>query len=247
MQVLTGLRADNLLGYLAALGVCRLTDCSLSWTRVGPVEVAALDTELSLDDLTEFLVARCKKPPVVAHCSHSNLVLEPEEWAALPDEWAATIACQTAKKLARSPLLTCGSQGRQVTTVIQALSKAVDADDIRAALMGPWVYHERFGMQWDPAEYRVAGERWMRPSKDKSRVAWGPTRLALEGLPLWPTLTARRLSRRSAIRYVTWRRPLGPHGVRGRILSGVGDRVYECDRVAGDKGRVSFDVSRAVG
>ena len=53
MQVLTGLRADNLLGYLAALGVCRLTDCGLSWTKVGPVEVAALDTESSLDDLTD--------------------------------------------------------------------------------------------------------------------------------------------------------------------------------------------------
>jgi hypothetical protein len=244
MLVLKGLRADNLLGYMAALGVCQLTECGLSWTQVGPVDFAALDTDSSVDDLAEFLTARCKAPPVVARCSHPNLVLTAEEWATVPDEWAATIACQSARGFERSPLLTCGSAGRQVITVMEELSKAIEVDDIRAALQGPWVYRERFGMQWDPAEFRVAGERWMKPSKDKSRVAWGPTRLALEGLPLWPTLTARRLS---AIQYATWREPLGPSGVRGRMLAGVGDRIYECDRVAGSKGRVSFDVSRVVG
>jgi hypothetical protein len=243
MRVLTGLRADNLLGFLAALGVCRLTECGLSWTNVGPLECAALETERTLDDLVDELVARCRNPPTIAHCSHQNLVLEREEWATLPDEWAATIACETTKRLARSPLLTCGSAGRQVTTVMKELSKAVAVEDIRAALKGPWIYRERFGMQWDPSEYRVAGERWMKPRDDKSRVAWGATRLALEGLPLWPTLTP---GIRSVVRYVTWRQPLCPRAVCGRILSGVGDRVYECDRIADSKskGRVCFDVSR---
>lgn len=246
MRVLAGLRADNLLGFLAGLGVCRLTECGLSWTTVGPVEYAALDTESSLDDLADLLAARCRTPPVIAHCSQRNLVLKAEEWATVPDEWAAAIACQTARRFERSPLLTIGSAGRQVTTVMDELSKAVGAEDIRAALQGPWIYRERFGMQWDPAEYRVAGERWRKPREDKARVAWGPTRLALEGLPLWPTLTPQRVS---AIRYVTWREPLSPTGVRGRILSAVGDRVYECDRIADKKmkGRVSFDVSRVVG
>src|SRR5207244_2856865 len=131
MRVLAGLRADNLLGYLAALGVCRLTECGLSWAMDSPVEFAALDTELSVDDLVELLAARCSLPPIVAHCSHRNLILKIDEWAGIPDEWAAAIACQTVAGFDRSPLLTCGSAGRQVTTVIDKLCKAVDMEDIR--------------------------------------------------------------------------------------------------------------------
>ena len=58
---LAGLEGSSLLGWMATVGIARLTGCRLSWRRKGPRWIAVLDSDMTHDLLAEFLRHRTRK------------------------------------------------------------------------------------------------------------------------------------------------------------------------------------------
>lgn len=68
-----------------------------------------------------------------------------------------------------------------VTTTTQA--------NLSEALFGPWKFNNiQCSFRWDPDDDRRYALRWDEPSGDPARNVRGANRLAIEGLPLYPTM-----------------------------------------------------------
>ena len=66
-----------------------------------------------------------------------------------------------------------------------------DADHLRRSLFIPWDYADEgrgMNLRWDPADDRRYALRWEDPSGDPSKTMRGANRLAIEALPLLPTI-----------------------------------------------------------
>ncbi len=228
------LRADNLLGFLAALGVCRLTNSRLAWQHNGPLWCAALDTDETIDHLAEFLLGRCKANPLDG--LERALKLTVDQWLSLPPEWSAAIGTERADGFMIAQIIAVRGGSKQFpVSNIDKITTGLTVDDMRAALIGPWLRHPKFGMRWEPSEWHRHGDEWDDPSELPSMVARGPTRLAVEGLPLVPTLSPTSASmfrgrKPESVRWPVWKEPLIPEAVRGRVLAGVGEMTWECQR-----------------
>jgi len=252
MLSLPALRADNLLGFLAALGVCRLTTCRLAWQRDGPLWCAVLETELSIDDLAEFLLDQCKSNPLSG--LERALKLSVEEWLSLSPEWSAAIGAENAKGYVMAPIIAARGGGHQFPVLtIEKIAFELTVADIRSTLVGPWLRHQKLGMRWETIEWRRHADEWGDPSKTPTMVARGPTRLAVEGLPLVPTLSPKCASmfygakHARLLRWPVWTEFLSSAAVRGRVLAGFGAMLWECERRHTGNAQYSFTVARAVG
>jgi hypothetical protein len=66
-----------------------------------------------------------------------------------------------------------------------------DASHLERALLRPWDYSDDgrgLNLRWDPADDRRYALRWDDPSGDPIRTMRGANRLAIEALPLLPTM-----------------------------------------------------------
>jgi hypothetical protein len=72
---------------------------------------------------------------------------------------------------------------------MRELTRTTDRTQIWRALMEPWDYADgRPSLRWDPADYRPHALRATDPSGDPIRTMRGANRLAVEALPLFPTV-----------------------------------------------------------
>jgi len=247
---LPALRADSLLGYLAALGVSRLSGCALAWKKYGPIWTAVLQTEMDIKDLAELLFDRCSRNPLDG-CNH-KLALEIDEWRLLPDEWKPAVGTWGSKGFAVSPLIAIRGGGRQFPVpTIDKINASMVVEEMVSALIGPWVRHEKFGFRFDPLEHKQHGEQWIDPSKAPSLVARAPTRLAIEALPLVPHLapsthTMCRGKKNEIVTWVVWRDWLSPTSIASRLALGSGDQSWECDRIHTGQAQYSFTPARPI-
>jgi hypothetical protein len=100
---------------------------------------------------------------------------------------------------------------------MKELHRTTTADHLAAALFVPWSYSdEKPSMRWDPNDYRPHALRADDPSTDPIRTVRGANRLALEALPLFPTmprLTGLRTTafdkKSEVLTYPVWTAPLG--------------------------------------
>ena len=103
MLSLPGLQASSLLGFLAALGVCRLSGRRLAWRKDGPVWLAVLETGQTVDDLAEALFEACKSNPLAG--LEKSLKLTPNEWLGLEPEWSAAVGCEDGDGFRVAPII----------------------------------------------------------------------------------------------------------------------------------------------
>jgi len=76
---------------------------------------------------------------------------------------------------------------------MKELARVTTSSDIRRALLQEWDYTDgRPSMRWDPTDYRPHALRSNDPSKDPIRTMRGANRLAVEALPLFPTVASGR-------------------------------------------------------
>lgn len=139
--------------------------------------------------------------------------LTPERFAALACEARRTVspgdrafadflvafgceACLDDEYIEDTALRTMSGTGHQhfLATMLK-LAGAVRPQHIRAALLEPWRYADPMrglSMRWDPHDDRRYALQWQDPSKDPDRgrrgSMLGANRLAVEALPLLPTV-----------------------------------------------------------
>lgn len=250
MLSLPALRADSLLGYLAALGVCRLTNCRLAWQHTPPLWTAKLETDLTIHELAESLLSQCKSSPLSG--LEVALKLTVDEWLSLTSDWSAAVGTEDKNGFRIAPIIAARGGGHQYpVATIDKVSSELTLEDVESALVGPWRRHPKLGLRWEASEWRRHGDEWGDPSKTPTLVARGPTRLAVEALPLVPTLSPSCAAmfhgrKQDRVRWPVWSEWLTPAAVRGRVLAGIGEMLWECERHLTGKAQYSFTLPRAV-
>ncbi len=137
-----------------------------------------------------------------------------------------------------------------------------DADHLRRALFLKWDYADEgrgMNLRWDPADDRRYALRWDDPSTDPSKTMRGANRLAIETLPLLPTLPtanglattafAGRGARDTFFTWPIWTPPLNADVTRS-LLAGVsrlrldeGDKLNEPARRAIAEQRAALGIA----
>lgn len=94
--------------------------------------------------------------------------------------------------MADTALRTMSGAGHQhfLKTMRDLIGKT-QAEHLRRALMETWDYADEgrgLNLRWDPQDDRRYALRWQNPSNDPNKTMRGANRLAIEALPLFPTL-----------------------------------------------------------
>ena len=115
-------------------------------------------------------------------------------------DFVASFSCellvetQDRNTIQNTALRTMSGAGHQhfLGTMKQLLAKT-DADHLHRSLFETWDYSdEKLGLRWDPEEDRRYALRWDNPSGDAIKTMRGANRLAVEALPLLPTVPGDR-------------------------------------------------------
>ena len=125
------------------------------------------------------------------------------------------VVTRDGKSIQDTALRTMSGAGHQhFLGTMKQLCDAATSGHLRKALFNTWDYSDvKLGLRWDPEEDRRYALRWGNPSdtsKNPIRTMWGATRLAVEALPLLPTVPdGRRLettgfTRRDRAVLFTW-------------------------------------------
>ena len=109
---------------------------------------------------------------------------------------------------------------------MRQLCAATTPEHLHKALFNRWDHSdEKLGLRWDPKEDRRYALRWGNPSdtsKNPIRTMWGANRLAVEALPLLPTVPDGRqlettgFTRRDGAVLFTW--PVWELGVSAEVV-----------------------------
>jgi hypothetical protein len=97
---------------------------------------------------------------------------------------------------------------------MRELQAGTTEEHIRAALFHRWKYADgKPSMRWDPNDFRPHALRAEDPASDPIRTVRGANRLAVEALPLFPTMPTGRGIRTTsfqaeALTYPVWQAPL---------------------------------------
>lgn len=226
----SGLRAENPLAFLAALGTLRAASAVYGTDRVrmrwevsgdawSPrlrVESGDADEQQFVGLLHEWLQRSSGRE---AFAIGDDLTLSPQAFRAAsekavsrlnPDDRAhadfiAAFGCDAAElaengkpsgKMADTAFRTMSGAGHQhFLGVMRTLAADCTSDHLRRTLFAPWRYDdplESHTMRWDPTDDVRYALRWRDSSGDPERkrtgTMWGANRLAIEALPLFPTM-----------------------------------------------------------
>ena len=103
------------------------------------------------------------------------------------------VVTRDGKSIQDTALRTMSGAGHQhFLGTIKQLHDAATLPHLCKALFSTWDYSDtKLGLRWDPEEDRRYALRWGNPSdtsKNPIRTMWGANRLAIEALPLLPTV-----------------------------------------------------------
>ncbi|RIK73871.1 MAG: hypothetical protein DCC68_24140 [Planctomycetota bacterium] len=112
------------------------------------------------------------------------------------------------------------------------LVSTTDADHLRRTLILRWDYADEgrgMNLRWDPLDDRRYGLRWEDPSSNPVRTMRGANRLAIEALPLLPTMPTKsglattafggKGARGTSFFWPIWRKPLSMDVLRSLLAS----------------------------
>lgn len=238
---LTGLDGSNPLAFLAALGTLRILTLAwpdknvrLSWrSSNGWRPVLSAETDLSdSEKMMGVLHARLEKDgkqSVFSRWDNLNKI-PPDEYRSYAHEavqhasqddrvWVDFVAAfgneaSLAEDVIQDTAFrTMSGAGHQdFLKFMRLLVELTTPKHLEEALLGPWRYQDdKPSMRWDPMDDRRYALRWSDPSGDPIRTVRGANRLAMEALPLFPTMpTSSQLEttgfrgRKSRDTFLTW-------------------------------------------
>lgn len=138
---------------------------------------------------------RCAGPAAAAARSSGD-----RTWA----DFAASFGCEAlatdSGTIQDTALRTMSGAGHQhFLEFMKVIAGRTEADHLEKALFRPWRYDdpvEKQTLRWDPVDDVRRAHRWRDPSGDPQRKRrggmLGANRLAIEGLPLLPSIPVRR-------------------------------------------------------
>lgn len=235
---LTGLRGDNPLAYLAALGTLRVLTLDrpgdpprMSWAvergawRPLLHNLDGLDAQALPEKIEEVMQQQCGLEPFQFA---KNTSIAPEEFApfvcevadrAAPDhrrcaDFAAAFGCEALTdpqgKTQDTALRTMSGAGHQhFIEFMLKLCELTTTEHLREALFGPWRRQdEPPSMRWDPIDDRRHALRWKNPSDEQIRTVRGANRLAVEALPMFATAPTNHSLHTTGFRGKAWSWPI---------------------------------------
>lgn len=235
---LTGLRGDNPLAFLAALGALRVLSMArpddpprMSWIiergawrpvlhDLDGVDAQALPAmiEAAMRDMCGPEPFQFAKNTSVAPEVFAPFVREVASRAAPSDrrcaDFAAAFGCEALTdrqgKAQDTALRTMSGAGHQhFIEFMRTLCELANAEHLREALFGPWRRQdEPPSMRWDPIDDRRYALRWKNPSAEQIRTVRGANRLAVEALPLFTTAPEDGALHTTGFRGKTWTWPI---------------------------------------
>jgi hypothetical protein len=143
------------------------------------------------------------------------------------------------------------------------LEKQTGKSHLRAALLESWTYSDPGpSLRWDPVDDRRYAQRWDEPSGDPLKTVRGANRLAIEALPLFPTVVvgsqlettgfSQRRRQGAVLSWPIWGSEIGLDVVRSLLaypelqrpepdrntLQRIGvEEVFRCERITQGKYR----------
>jgi hypothetical protein len=206
---------------MAAVGALRLLadacDTQLYWNATDQAVIVGWE----LEDAVTYLCERTTVPPSVFKPKSAS------EFESLAIWWPAVWRVD-GSDFKQSPLLGTGGGPTGLEKAWPKLAAEMSEEKVQEALVGPWVYYKKFGQRWDTAEHAEHGSQWGNPSKEGTRNVHGASRLAIEALPLLPTLAGRMTigfdNEHRAATWPLWREPLSVAGVRVAVRQPMRER-----------------------
>ena len=233
---LTGLEPDNLLAFMALIGLLRALETARPAWRpraFWDVETDPWRPILTLaEPLTEAKISDAAADGVRALARHhaatgdqADLKLSLGDFDALHEAADAqgrcvldALCCHGATRddgtLWPTPFAFMFGQGHQhfLTRFRKIPADESTSDVIATALFAPWARNDRTdGFRWDPAEDRRYALRALNPSTDKATTQHGANVLAAICLPLLPVTPIRRRGKTQVLT------PMTRYGTRGQI------------------------------
>lgn len=207
---LPGLEPDNLLAFLALLGLLRALETArpewqprMAWRGTPPTAVLTLAADAAESDITAAADDGLHAYEAAYGFDRTNITYTAKEFRALAraartDSSRARIAAALASDgvckrrsddVAATPLCAMFGQGHQhfLARLHNAVANGVAATDdgkLCQALFEPWRHDDTAeGFRWDPVEDRRYALQFGNPSdaKNKMGTVWGANRLAALG------------------------------------------------------------------
>lgn len=213
---LAGLDGANLLGFLAALGTLRTASArwrtelvEMGWDRASGGWRPQLKVGFDLDEAALIEGVHSQLLKMKGHRVFdfaNNLTIKAETFREVlieacdsddrdrvfSDFMAAFGSEMISNKgvISDTALRTMGGAGHQhFLGFMRSLAEETTTENLLETLMEPWRYQDdKPSMRWDPNDDRRHALRWNDPSGDTIKTVRGANRLAIEGLPLLPTM-----------------------------------------------------------
>lgn len=216
--LLRGLDGGSPLGFLAAVGTLRTvalaepkSDWRMRWVGREAMWLPEVSSQraISPEGLVDTLMPVLRLESTPEFDFDNNLTVSPETFGkvardaqcrALKDDrryadFVAAFGCEAVttdkREIEDTGLRTMSGAGNQhFLGTMKQLVERTSASDLRQSLFNPWTYSNRkLGLRWDPHEDRRYALRWANPSDgDGVPTMRGANRLAIEALPLFPTV-----------------------------------------------------------
>ncbi len=211
--VLTGLDGSNPLAFLAALGTLltlrpSYPEIRLSWTAYDggwrallwqvpndpQALVAQIDSNLRQFPTDVFELDKKMPFSVQQFRAHAKKALHDADHRRAADFLAAfgTDAVTDGEDFADTlfRMVRSGdSAGQGFLYYALAIRQSTTSEALHETLFGQWLYQDKcFSLRWDPIEDAQYALRWEDPSKSDKNTMIGANSLALEALPLLPTM-----------------------------------------------------------
>jgi hypothetical protein len=243
--VLTGLNGANPLGFMAALGCARLLtadnpETQLGWQNVGgwrPV-IIGFASEDDLINALERAARNVRAGEDLSAPLEKNITVEPKVFrefarrAAMDPEWspfAASFGCDALQddkgRIQYTKLCFITGSGHQnFLETMRSLRERTTTDHLRRVLFEGMEPADRgLSMRWDPGDAKEYALQWANPGPEGVQSSWGAYRLAIEALPFFPAVPARKwlkttgFASKDEFMWPIWHDPISADSIRSLI------------------------------